>query len=289
MTYWYSFIFILLKAIVSFGKVDPVHKEKVEQNGLSIYSWEEFLQLVRFSLPEKITDGMNKCLVTRILLVLRHVFCFKLIHFWWHHCKKYDLIYQLERLIFSVLTTGRWREVWTSTQGKGWHMHNNVHQWDNWWSQGSTNLEQEHCYHCFSSRWVPQQLKWAGRPFVFCFCVLSQCIVSFFYKNLILFYQLHGDDVYISYLPLAHIFDRVIEEVFIRHGASIGFWRGVRIQNTCSILLLATFFISAIWSISILLQDVKLLVEDIGELKPTVFCAVPRVLDRIYGGILQFD
>ncbi|GJM93558.1 hypothetical protein PR202_ga10123 [Eleusine coracana subsp. coracana] len=32
-------------------------------------------------------------------------------------------------------------------------------------------------------------------------------------------------------------------------------------------------------------QDVKLLVEDIGELKPTVFCAVPRVLDRIYGGL----
>ena len=119
------------------------------------------------------------------------------------------------------------------------------------------------------------------------FSIPMHCL--FLLQNLILFYQLHGDDVYISYLPLAHIFDRVIEEVFIRHGASIGFWRGVRIQNTCSILLLATFFISAIWSIRILLQDVKLLVEDIGELKPTVFCAVPRVLDRIYGGILQFD
>lgn len=32
------------------------------------------------------------------------------------------------------------------------------------------------------------------------------------------------------------------------------------------------------------LQDVKLLTEDLGELKPTVFCAVPRVLDRIYSG-----
>lgn len=31
-------------------------------------------------------------------------------------------------------------------------------------------------------------------------------------------------------------------------------------------------------------QDVKLLTEDIGELKPTIFCAVPRVLDRIYSG-----
>uniref|UniRef100_A0A7N1A5R4 Long-chain-fatty-acid--CoA ligase n=1 Tax=Kalanchoe fedtschenkoi TaxID=63787 RepID=A0A7N1A5R4_KALFE len=66
-------------------------------------------------------------------------------------------------------------------------------------------------------------------------------------------------DVYLSYLPLAHIFDRVIEELFISHGAAIGFWRG----------------------------DVKLLTEDISELKPSIFCAVPRVLDRIYGGLTQ--
>ncbi|GFP82566.1 long chain acyl-coa synthetase 4 [Phtheirospermum japonicum] len=66
-------------------------------------------------------------------------------------------------------------------------------------------------------------------------------------------------DVYLSYLPLAHIFDRVIEECFINHGAAIGFWRG----------------------------DVKLLVEDIMELRPTIFTAVPRVLDRIYSGLKQ--
>lgn len=71
--------------------------------------------------------------------------------------------------------------------------------------------------------------------------------------------ELHQKDVYLSYLPLAHIFDRVIEECFIHHGASIGFWRG----------------------------DVKLLIEDIGELKPTIFCAVPRVLDRVYSGLNQ--
>ncbi|KAL2524954.1 Long chain acyl-CoA synthetase 4 [Abeliophyllum distichum] len=71
--------------------------------------------------------------------------------------------------------------------------------------------------------------------------------------------SLTPNDVFLSYLPLAHIFDRVIEECFINHGASIGFWRG----------------------------DVKLLVEDIGELKPTIFCAVPRVLERIYSGLQQ--
>ncbi|KAK1284847.1 Long chain acyl-CoA synthetase 4 [Acorus calamus] len=40
--------------------------------------------------------------------------------------------------------------------------------------------------------------------------------------------QLDFKDVYLSYLPLAHIFDRVIEELFISIGASIGFWRGVK-------------------------------------------------------------
>ncbi|KAK4490795.1 hypothetical protein RD792_001508 [Penstemon davidsonii] len=65
------------------------------------------------------------------------------------------------------------------------------------------------------------------------------------------------NDVYLSYLPLAHIFDRVIEEGFISHGASIGFWRG----------------------------DVKLLVEDLGELKPTIFFAVPRIKQGLGGNV----
>nr|AAC33962.1 contains similarity to AMP-binding enzymes (Pfam: AMP-binding.hmm, score: 18.66, 25.90 and 43.55); most similar to acyl-CoA synthetases [Arabidopsis thaliana] len=68
-------------------------------------------------------------------------------------------------------------------------------------------------------------------------------------------------DVYISYLPLAHVFDRAIEECIIQVGGSIGFWRG----------------------------DVKLLIEDLGELKPSIFCAVPRVLDRVYTGIKYFS
>jgi long-chain acyl-CoA synthetase len=64
-------------------------------------------------------------------------------------------------------------------------------------------------------------------------------------------------DVYFSFLPLAHIFDRVTEEFYIFLGASIGFWQG----------------------------DVKKITEDLAELKPTVFVAVPRVFDRIHGGI----
>jgi hypothetical protein len=51
----------LFSAIVSFGKVNPEHKEKVEQNGLSIYSWEEFIQLVIFSPADQITDDELLC------------------------------------------------------------------------------------------------------------------------------------------------------------------------------------------------------------------------------------
>lgn len=73
-----------------------------------------------------------------------------------------------------------------------------------------------------------------------CYCLLDALcfdfdrllfsFAKFFYLTLLFsleFLQLKESDVYLSYLPLAHIFDRVIEELFIFNGASIGFWRGV--------------------------------------------------------------
>lgn len=39
--------------------------------------------------------------------------------------------------------------------------------------------------------------------------------------------QITEEDSYFSYLPLAHIFDQVIENYCISKGASIGFWQGV--------------------------------------------------------------
>ncbi|KAK3021769.1 hypothetical protein RJ639_045091 [Escallonia herrerae] len=67
------------------------------------------------------------------------------------------------------------------------------------------------------------------------------------------------EDVYFSFLPLAHIFDQIIETYCIYRGSSIGFWQG----------------------------DVRYMVEDLLELKPTIFCGVPRVYDRIYAGIMH--
>ncbi|OAY25468.1 probable CoA ligase CCL6 [Manihot esculenta] len=67
------------------------------------------------------------------------------------------------------------------------------------------------------------------------------------------------EDSYFSFLPLAHVYDQIIETYCIYRGASIGFWRG----------------------------DVRYLIEDAQELKPSIFCGVPRVYDRIYTGTMS--
>jgi long-chain acyl-CoA synthetase len=61
-------------------------------------------------------------------------------------------------------------------------------------------------------------------------------------------------DVLISYLPLAHILERVAELLFFQQGAAIGYTQGI----------------------------LKELLDDIQALRPTYFPAVPRVLDRFY-------
>ncbi|XP_023756261.1 long chain acyl-CoA synthetase 1 [Lactuca sativa] len=67
------------------------------------------------------------------------------------------------------------------------------------------------------------------------------------------------DDVYLSFLPLAHILDRMIEEYFFHMGASVGFYHG----------------------------DINAIQDDMIELKPTFLAGVPRVLERIYEGVLK--
>nr|AUD66219.1 long-chain acyl-CoA synthetase 2 [Prunus sibirica] len=67
------------------------------------------------------------------------------------------------------------------------------------------------------------------------------------------------EDSYFSFLPLAHIYDQIMESYCIYKGSSIGFWRG----------------------------DIRFLLEDLQELRPTMFCGVPRVYDRIYTGVVN--
>ncbi|CAB1316749.1 unnamed protein product [Coregonus sp. 'balchen'] len=67
------------------------------------------------------------------------------------------------------------------------------------------------------------------------------------------------DDVLISFLPLAHMFERLIESVVYCHGGRIGFFQG----------------------------DIRLLPDDMKALRPTIFPVVPRLLNRMYDKIFS--
>ncbi|XP_062909318.1 long-chain-fatty-acid--CoA ligase 6-like isoform X1 [Mobula hypostoma] len=68
-----------------------------------------------------------------------------------------------------------------------------------------------------------------------------------------------SEDAHISYLPLAHMFERMVQSVVICHGGRIGFFQG----------------------------DIRLLSDDMKALHPTIFPVVPRLLNRMYDKIFS--
>uniref|UniRef100_A0A7N0V8F0 Long-chain-fatty-acid--CoA ligase n=1 Tax=Kalanchoe fedtschenkoi TaxID=63787 RepID=A0A7N0V8F0_KALFE len=64
-------------------------------------------------------------------------------------------------------------------------------------------------------------------------------------------------DVYISYLPLAHIYERANQIMTLYFGVAVGFYQGDNLK----------------------------LMDDMAALRPTIFCSVPRLYNRIYAGI----
>uniref|UniRef100_A0A3B4BCG4 long-chain-fatty-acid--CoA ligase n=1 Tax=Periophthalmus magnuspinnatus TaxID=409849 RepID=A0A3B4BCG4_9GOBI len=82
--------------------------------------------------------------------------------------------------------------------------------------------------------------------------VVSNC--SAFIKTTRNSVPLSPSDTHISYLPMAHMFERVAQGVMLVHGAKIGFFQG----------------------------DIRLLMDDVATLKPSVFPVVPRLLNRMY-------
>jgi len=71
--------------------------------------------------------------------------------------------------------------------------------------------------------------------------------------------NLNENDTSISYLPYAHIFEQANFVFSISRGYSHGYYSG----------------------------DPLKLVEDIQTLKPTFFITVPRILNRVYGKIME--
>lgn len=66
-----------------------------------------------------------------------------------------------------------------------------------------------------------------------------------------------GSDVHLSYLPLPHMFERVVQFSILNAGGSVGFYQG----------------------------DTLRIVEDLVALRPTIFPSVPRLLTRMHDKI----
>ena len=73
------------------------------------------------------------------------------------------------------------------------------------------------------------------------------------------FYNFSKNDVHLSYLPLAHVFERVLQVLLLQVGAQVAFYRGDPLK---------------------ILDDVKII-------KPTIFVSVPRLFNRIYDKVWQ--
>ncbi|XP_019053177.1 PREDICTED: long chain acyl-CoA synthetase 6, peroxisomal-like isoform X2 [Nelumbo nucifera] len=71
--------------------------------------------------------------------------------------------------------------------------------------------------------------------------------------------KFYSSDVYISYLPLAHIYERANQVMVAYHGGAVGFYQGDNLK----------------------------LMDDMAALRPTIFCSVPRLYNRIYAGIIN--
>ena len=67
------------------------------------------------------------------------------------------------------------------------------------------------------------------------------------------------EKVHLSFLPMAHILEQIVQAWCYSHGGTMGFFRG----------------------------DVKLLLDDVQALRPTLFVAVPRLLNRMYDTIMN--
>ncbi|KAG8363819.1 hypothetical protein BUALT_Bualt19G0061900 [Buddleja alternifolia] len=69
--------------------------------------------------------------------------------------------------------------------------------------------------------------------------------------------KFHSSDIYISYLPLAHIYERANQIMTAYYGVAVGFYQGDNLK----------------------------LMDDLATLRPTIFSSVPRLYNRIYAGI----
>ncbi|KAL8255243.1 hypothetical protein R6Q59_033464 [Mikania micrantha] len=76
------------------------------------------------------------------------------------------------------------------------------------------------------------------------------------------------NDVYLAYLPLAHIFELAAETVMITAGSSIGYGSALTLTDTSNKIQKGTM-------------------GDASALKPTLMASVPAILDRVRDGVVK--
>ncbi|XP_016462181.1 long chain acyl-CoA synthetase 8-like isoform X2 [Nicotiana tabacum] len=80
--------------------------------------------------------------------------------------------------------------------------------------------------------------------------------------------KLGSSDVYLAYLPLAHVFELAAETVMLTAGASIGYGSALTLTDTSNKIMKGTQ-------------------GDASALKPTLMAAVPAILDRVRDGVIK--
>lgn len=71
--------------------------------------------------------------------------------------------------------------------------------------------------------------------------------------------DLTSEDLHISYLPLAHTFERIVQAAVWHAGGAVGYFQG----------------------------DSRKILEDLTVLRPTLFPSVPRLYNKIYDKVTQ--
>ncbi|XP_055802430.1 long chain acyl-CoA synthetase 8-like [Solanum dulcamara] len=80
--------------------------------------------------------------------------------------------------------------------------------------------------------------------------------------------KLGSSDVYLAYLPLAHVFELAAETVMLTAGVSIGYGSALTLTDTSNKIMKGTK-------------------GDASGLKPTLMAAVPAILDRVKDGVIK--
>ncbi|OMO89652.1 AMP-dependent synthetase/ligase [Corchorus olitorius] len=80
--------------------------------------------------------------------------------------------------------------------------------------------------------------------------------------------RLGRNDVYLAYLPLAHVFELAAESVMLTAGIAIGYGSPLTLTDTSNKIMKGTK-------------------GDASALKPTLMAAVPAILDRVRDGVLK--